>query len=122
MLEFVIHQLRQSFALTAVQFGPLVAGQGTEAGEIPDAGAHLEKLESKSLMLDAASDRGVRFDHGAPVENLQERGYARGEQKANTILRFVFAVEFQVESQKFKVKKPLGYSFMVGFLVWQPRT
>jgi len=109
MLELVIHQLRQSFALPAVQFGPLVAGQGTETGEIPDAGAHLKKLESKSLMLDAASDRGARFDHGAPVENLQERGYDIGEQKANIILRFVFACGFNVESQKFKVKKPPGY-------------
>src|SRR5262252_5799368 len=110
MLELVIHQLRQSFALPTVQFGPLVAGHGTEAGEIPDAGAHLKKLESKSLMLDAASDRGARFDHGAPVENLQEREYDRGEQKANSILRFAFAMEFRfkVESQKFKVKKPLG--------------
>jgi len=91
MLEFVVYQLRQRGALPAVQFGPLLAAEGAQPGEVLDTGAHLEKLKSESLMFDAACDSDSRLGHGAPVENLQEPQYARGERKANTIFRLVFA-------------------------------
>ena len=72
MIELVVHQLGQRLPLPAVQFGPFLAGQGAEAGEVLDAGAHLQKLKSESLMFEAAGDSGARVVHRTPVENLQE--------------------------------------------------
>lgn len=91
MLELVIHQLRQRGALPAVPFGAFLGAEGTEPGKVLAAGAHLKKLKSESLMFNAACDSQTRDGHGAPVENLQERQYGKGERKANIIFRFVFA-------------------------------
>jgi hypothetical protein len=102
MLKLVIHQLPQSFAFAAVQFGPLRAGQGAEAGEVLDAGAHFKKLESKSLMLDAASDSGPRGDHGAPVENLTGGRVRQGRIKS----KYYFSLCVRLEGRsKFQVKQ-----------------
>jgi hypothetical protein len=106
MVEFVVHQLRQRCALAAVQFIPLVAGQGAEAGEVPDAGAHFQKLESKSLMLDAAGDRGARVDHGAPVENPDRRESTAKANKKQTLFFALYSPEENV--QKSEVQKWKG--------------
>jgi len=91
MFELVIHKARQRGALAAVPLVPFLAGKGPEAGEVLAASAHLKKLKSESLMFEAASDSGTRVIHGAPVENLQEGMYAKGETKANIIFRLSFA-------------------------------
>jgi hypothetical protein len=81
MLDLMIHQPRQRGALPTVPLLALLAGQRPESGEVLVAGAHLEKLKSKSLMFDAASDSRTKIVPGHLLKTCRRERTPKAKEK-----------------------------------------